>query len=130
MGFRAGSGKLLKLNAAGVAKLAYAADSKSAGVHSPWGFKSLLRHKSHQVVSSFLDGNFPRAPMIEDLAKEMAGRVRSAKLNVDENPLTASRFRVMTIPTLLVLKGGRRLERIVGVQPKNEIVKRSERVAA
>ena len=44
MGFGAGFDKLLKVNAAGVAKLAYAADSKSAGVHSPWGFKSLLRH--------------------------------------------------------------------------------------
>jgi len=70
------------------------------------------------------------APMLEELAKEMAGRVRVAKLNVDENPATASRFNVMSIPTLLVLKDGRELERIVGVQPKNEIVKRLERVAA
>src|SRR5437868_4220271 len=69
------------------------------------------------------------APVLEELAKEMAGRVRVAKLNVDENPATASRFNVMSIPTLLVLKGGRELERIVGVQPKNEIVKRLERVA-
>ena len=51
MGFRAGFGKLLKLNAAGVAKLAYAADSKSAGVHSPWGFKSLLRHELSHVIT-------------------------------------------------------------------------------
>ena len=70
------------------------------------------------------------APLVEELAKEMAGRVRVAKLNVDENPATASRFNVMSIPTLLVLKDGRELERIVGVQPKNEIVKRLERVAA
>src|SRR5262245_13247976 len=70
------------------------------------------------------------APMIEQLAKEMAGRVRVAKLNVDENPNTASRFRVMSIPTLLVLRGGQELERMVGVQPKNEIIKRLERVAA
>jgi len=70
------------------------------------------------------------APMIEELAKEMAGRVRVAKLNVDENPHTASRFRVMSIPTLLVLRAGQELERIVGVQPKSEIVKRLERVAA
>ena len=70
------------------------------------------------------------APVLEELAKEMAGRVRVAKLNVDENPATASRFNVMSIPTLLVLKDGRELERIVGVQPKNEIVKRLERVAA
>lgn len=70
------------------------------------------------------------APVIEELAAEMAGRVRVAKLNVDENPATASRFRVQSIPTLLVLKDGREMERIVGVQPKTAIVQRLERVAA
>jgi thioredoxin 2 len=70
------------------------------------------------------------APVVEELAREMAGRVRVAKLNVDENPATAARFNVMSIPTLLVLKGGREMERIVGVQPKTEILRRLERVAA
>jgi thioredoxin 2 len=53
-----------------------------------------------------------------------------AKLNVDENPATASRFHVQSIPTLLVLKGGKEMERIVGVQPKTAIVQRLQRVAA
>lgn len=70
------------------------------------------------------------APVIEELAAEMAGRVRVAKLNVDENPATAARFGVQSIPTLLLLKGGRELDRIVGVQSKAEIVQRIERVAA
>ncbi len=70
------------------------------------------------------------APVLEELAAEMAGRVRVAKLNVDENPATAARFHVQSIPTLLVLKGGRELDRIVGVQPKAAIVQRLERVAA
>jgi thioredoxin 2 len=70
------------------------------------------------------------APVIEELAAEMAGRVRVAKLNVDENPVTAARFHVQSIPTLLVLKGGREMERIVGVQPKAEIVQRLQRIAA
>jgi thioredoxin 2 len=70
------------------------------------------------------------APVIEELAAEMAGRVRVAKLNVDENPATAARFGVQSIPTLLVLKGGRELDRIVGVQSKAAIVQRIERVAA
>ena len=70
------------------------------------------------------------APVIEELAAEMAGRVRVAKLNVDENPATASRFRVQSIPTLLVLKDGREMERIVGVHPKTAIVQRLQRVAA
>jgi thioredoxin 2 len=68
------------------------------------------------------------APVLEELATEMAGRVRVAKLNVDENPATATRFQVRSIPTLLVLKGGKEMERIVGVQPKAEIVRRLQRV--
>jgi thioredoxin len=70
------------------------------------------------------------APAVDDLAAEMAGRVRVAKLNVDENPMTASRFNVRSIPTLLVLKAGQEVDRIVGVQPKSEIARRLERVLA
>jgi len=68
------------------------------------------------------------APILQELAGEMAGRVRVAKLNVDENPLTASRFRIQSIPSLLVFRGGREVERLVGVQPKAEITRRLERV--
>ena len=64
------------------------------------------------------------APMLEELAREMAGRARIAKLNVDENPSTAARFHVRSIPTLLVIKGGKEIDRIVGVQPKAEIARR------
>jgi thioredoxin 2 len=67
------------------------------------------------------------APVIEELGREMEGRVRIAKMDVDKNPLTASRFNVRTIPTLLVLKAGREIDRIIGVQPKSEIVKRLQR---
>lgn len=66
------------------------------------------------------------APVIEELAEEMAGRARVGKLNVDENPITAQRFNIQGIPALLVLKGGREIDRIVGVQPKSEIVRRLE----
>jgi thioredoxin 2 len=64
------------------------------------------------------------APVIEQLAEELAGRVRVAKLNIDDNPMTARRFNVHSIPTLLLLSNGRELDRIVGVQPKAEIVRR------
>jgi thioredoxin-like negative regulator of GroEL len=57
----------------------------------------------------------------------MSGRVRVGKLNVDENPATAARFGVQSIPTLLVLKQGREIDRIVGVLPKSEIARRLER---
>jgi thioredoxin 2 len=70
------------------------------------------------------------APVIDELAAEMAGRVRVAKLNVDENPLTAARFDLRSIPTLLLFKGGREADRIVGVQPKSEISRRLERLIA
>jgi thioredoxin-like negative regulator of GroEL len=70
------------------------------------------------------------APAIEELANELAGRVRVAKLNVDENPLTAARFQVRSIPTLLVLKEGREIDRIVGLQPKPEIARRLEQAIA
>jgi thioredoxin 2 len=68
-------------------------------------------------------------PVIEELATEMGGRIRFAKLNVDENPATASRFAVRSIPTLLVLNGGQEIDRMVGVLPKSEIVRRLERVS-
>ena len=68
------------------------------------------------------------APMVEELSAEMAGRVRVAKLNVDENPATAARFQVRGIPTLLVLKAGQEVDRIVGVQSKSEIARRLQPV--
>src|SRR5256885_88359 len=70
------------------------------------------------------------APVLDELASELAGRVRFAKLNVDENPMTAARFNVRSIPTLLVLEGGREIDRIVGAQPKSEIARRLEGVVA
>jgi thioredoxin len=68
------------------------------------------------------------APVIEELAVDLAGRVRVGKLDVDENPATAARFGVRSIPTLLMLRDGRELDRIVGVQPKPEIARRLTRV--
>jgi thioredoxin len=67
------------------------------------------------------------APTIEDLAVELGGRLRVAKLNVDENPVTAGRFRIQSIPALLVFRGGQEVDRIIGVQPKGEIARRLER---
>jgi len=70
------------------------------------------------------------APIIDQLAIELAGRVRVVKLNVDDNPRTAARFDLRSIPTLLVLKDGREVDRLVGVQPKQEITRRLEKVIA
>jgi thioredoxin 2 len=69
-------------------------------------------------------------PVVEELASQLAGRVRVGKLNIDENPATAARFGVSSIPTLLVLKSGREVDRIVGLQPKEKIAQRLERLIA
>jgi thioredoxin 2 len=66
------------------------------------------------------------APVIEQLAADYAGRLHVGKLNVDENPATAERFNVRSIPALLVFKAGREVDRIVGAQPKAAIVRRLE----
>jgi thioredoxin 2 len=69
-------------------------------------------------------------PIVEQLAREWASRMRVGKLNIDDNPATAARFNVRSIPTLLILKGGRELDRIVGAAPKPEIVRRLEQIIA
>ncbi len=70
------------------------------------------------------------APTIEQLASELAGRMKVAKLNTDENPMTGSRFNVRSIPTLLVLKDGKEIDRLVGALPKQEILRRLASVIA
>lgn len=60
-------------------------------------------------------------PAVDALAAELEGRVRVAKLNVDENPRTAARFDIRSIPTLLVMMQGREIDRIVGALPKEAI---------
>jgi len=61
-------------------------------------------------------------PVVDELAKEYAGRVKIAKLNVDENPATPSQYSVRGIPTLILFKGGKVLEQIVGAVPKTRLV--------
>lgn len=68
------------------------------------------------------------APVIDQIAAEMNGRVRVVKMSVDHNPATASRLRIQSIPALVIYKDGREVDRLVGVQPKAEIVRRLERV--
>lgn len=67
------------------------------------------------------------APTIEALAREFAGRVLVGKLDVDSNPQTAARFGVQGIPTLLILKNGSEVDRLVGVQSREAIVQRLQR---
>jgi thioredoxin len=64
------------------------------------------------------------APLLDQLAAESNGRYTIAKLNVDENPRTAAQFNIRSIPTLLIFKGGKLVDQIVGVQPKQAIAAR------
>jgi thioredoxin 1 len=61
------------------------------------------------------------APILEDLDKEIGEQVKIAKVNVDDNPESASRFGVMSIPTLIVFKDGQPVDKIVGFQPKDAL---------
>lgn len=62
-------------------------------------------------------------PVIEELSGEMSDKVQFVKLNTDENPETAARFGIMSIPTLLVFKGGEKVDQLVGAHPKDNIQK-------
>ncbi len=61
------------------------------------------------------------APTIEQLAEDLDGTVKVAKLNVDDSPKTAQKFGIMSIPTLLIVKDGKVVDKMVGVQPKATI---------
>lgn len=60
-------------------------------------------------------------PVLEELARDYAGRLKIIKVNVDENPALAQRFDARSIPTLVVLQGGRTVDRIVGALPKSDL---------
>ena len=62
------------------------------------------------------------APALEEIASEQSGRIRIAKLNVDDNPDTARRFDVMSIPTLLVFQDGQPVKRLVGAMGKGQLL--------
>lgn len=60
-------------------------------------------------------------PIIEELAGRYSERVKMGKLNVEDNPSVASRYGIMSIPTILLLKNGEIVDRIVGAAPKNDL---------
>src|SRR5690349_11474127 len=64
------------------------------------------------------------APVLDQLAAESNGDYRIAKLNVDENPQTSSRFQISSIPTMLIFKDGKLIDRLIGAQPKQTIAER------
>jgi thioredoxin 1 len=58
------------------------------------------------------------APIVDELARDYAGKLKVVKMNVDDNPTTPQRYGVRGIPTLLVIEGGQVKEQLIGAQPK------------
>lgn len=65
-------------------------------------------------------------PILEEISAEKAGKVKVAKVNVDENPELSSKYNVMSIPTMIIFKLGRPVEEFVGAMPKGAIEKKLE----
>ncbi len=68
------------------------------------------------------------APIVEELAEEYSGRVNFVRVNVDQNPQVASRYNIMSIPTLIVFKDGQPASHMVGFRPKQELKQGLEKV--
>ncbi|HHW43617.1 thioredoxin [Desulfofundulus thermobenzoicus] len=66
------------------------------------------------------------APIIDELAGEFAGKAKVAKVNVDQNRELASRYGVMSIPTMILFKGGQAVGQVVGYTPKGVLAKKLE----
>ncbi len=87
-------------------------------------FSKIVGENRLVLVDFFADWCMPcrmMAPIVEELAKEYVGKVLVGKINVDENPATADRFQVFSIPTLVIMKSGKEVDRIVGFVPKSQI---------
>jgi len=63
-----------------------------------------------------------QGPIVEEVAQELGGKAKVGKLNVDENPTTAQKFNVMSIPTLILFKDGMVVKQFVGVQSKETLL--------
>jgi len=87
-------------------------------------FESTIRSNRIVAVDCWAAWCYPCrmiAPIVEELATQYGSRALFAKLNVDDNPATAMRYSIMSIPTILIIKDGVEVERIVGALPKEEI---------
>jgi thioredoxin len=62
-------------------------------------------------------------PLLVEIATEMADRVEIVKLNIDENPETAMAYRVMSVPTLTIFKGGQPVQSVAGARPKGDLLR-------
>ena len=67
------------------------------------------------------------APVVDEIAQQYEGQVKVVKLNTDENPNVASKFGIRSIPTLMIFKGGQRVDMVVGAVPKTTLANTLEK---
>jgi thioredoxin 1 len=70
------------------------------------------------------------APIVEELAEEYDGKVKFVKLNTDDNPNTAVKYGIRSIPTLLVFKDGKPVNQVIGFRPKSDLKRRLDEVVS
>ena len=70
------------------------------------------------------------APIVDELAEEMDGQMEFAKVDVDSSPITAVTYGIRSIPALLIFKGGKPVEQIIGAIPKGQLKKKLEEALA
>ena len=88
--------------------------------------EEVLNSEKPVLVDFFADWCGPckmMAPIVEELATELDGKVKVGKINVDENSDIAVEYNVMSIPTLIVFKNGKEEKRLVGVRDKEELLR-------
>lgn len=91
----------------------------------------VLKRKSPAVIDFWADWCGPckmMAPIVEGLAKSFEGRVLVGKIDLDEHPEVATRFNVMSIPTLIFFKGGKEHSRLVGVTTHDEVIRKTKEI--
>ncbi len=91
------------------------------------GFRRELETSTPVLVDFWADWCAPcrmTTPVLEDLARDKAGQIKVVKINVDQNPSTAERFNVQSIPTLILFKNGQAVETMVGAMSKSMLIER------
>lgn len=93
-------------------------------------FKETVENNSAVVIDCWAPWCGPcrmMSPLVDEMARDYSGRIAFGKLNVDENPDVTCNYQIMSIPTLLVFKGGKLVDRIVGAMPKPMLEERINR---